>query len=295
MKDIRSVLITGGAGFLGRALSRFLLKNNMVDRLCILSRSEHSQGAMRTELKDDPRLRFFIGCIRTQSRLERAMEGIDLVIHAAALKRIETGKYDCPEMCLTNVLGTLNVVEAARLAGVAKVVGISSDKAYQPQPGSAYGQSKALMETIMLTANDTGGASLTRYSLCRYGNVWGSTSSIVPKWLAMVRAGARKVPVTSLDATRFYMRAEEAVELVVATAYHMAGGEIAVPDLPAYRVGDLVEAFGVEPDIIGLPDFEKLAESMETGKSSDLAPRLSVEFLRNAIAEFEADQAKWTA
>lgn len=284
--DIRNVLVTGGAGFFGRAFARFVLQNDMVERLAVFSRSEHSQAEMRAQLGNDPRVRFFLGCVRDMPRLERAMQGVDLVVHAAALKRIESGRYDCQELTLTNVVGTINVIEAARRAGVARIVGLSTDKAYMPQPGGAYGQSKALMETLILCANESGGGRPPMTAVCRYGNVWNSTGSIVPKWLAMTRAGAKKVPVTSLDATRFMMRAEEAVQLVIGTAVHMQGtGQIAIPDLPAYRVGDLVDAFGVEPEIIGMPSFEKLHESLDAGRSSDRAPRVSVEFLREAIEE----------
>jgi UDP-N-acetylglucosamine 4,6-dehydratase/5-epimerase len=283
MRDIRSILVTGGAGFFGRAFARFLLEHDMVERLCVLSRSEHTQAAMRTELDDDPRLRFFIGCVRDLPRLERAMEGVDLVIHAAALKRIEVGKYDAEEMCRTNIVGTINVVEAARRQSVARIVALSSDKAYMPQPGSAYGQSKALMETIILTANQTSGGHAPITACCRYGNIWNSSGSILPKWLALIKAGAREVPVTSMDATRFLMKVDEAVRLVIATAAHMKGGEIAIPTLPAYRVGDLVEALGVRPKIIGLPAFEKLHESMDAGKSSDAAERVSTAYLREEV------------
>lgn len=285
--EIRNVLVTGGAGFFGRAFARFVLQNDMAERLAVFSRGEHSQGAMRAEFRDDPRLRMFIGCIRDRERLERAMQGVDLVVHAAALKRIEVGRYDAEEMCRTNVLGTINVIEAARRAGVARIIGLSTDKAYMPQPGGAYGQSKALMETLILSANDTGGGRPPVTAICRYGNIWGSTGSVVPKWLAMVSAGAKAVPVTSVDASRFFMRVEEAVQLVIGTAAHMKGGEIAIPDLPAYRVGDLVDAFGVEPEIIGMPSWEKMAESMGPGKSSDTAQRLSVECLRDAIEEIK--------
>lgn len=284
--EIRNVLVTGGAGFFGRAFARYVLERDMVERIAIYSRSEHSQAEMRTQLGNDPRARFFLGCVRDLPRLERAMQGVDLVVHAAALKRIESGRYDAPELTLTNVVGTINVIEAARRAGVARIVGLSTDKAYMPQPGGAYGQSKALMETLILCANESGGGKPPITAVCRYGNIAFSTGSVIPKWLAMIKAGAKSVPVTSLDATRFWMCVDEAVQLVISTAAHMRGGELSVPDLPAYRVGDLVDALGVRPEIIGMPSFEKLAESMGPGNSSDKAPRLSVEFLREAIEEF---------
>lgn len=281
MREIKSILVTGASGTFGRAFFRFILKNNMADRICAFSRNEHAQAEMRAELNDDPRARWLIGDVRDEDRLAWAMQGIDLVVHAAALKRIEVNRYNPEEAIRTNVLGALNVVSAARRAAVSKVVGLSSDKAFLPI--SCYGQSKALMESVMLASNDTGGATGPRFSCVRYGNIWASAGSIVPKWLALLRSGATTVPVTSMEATRYFMLIEEAVELVIATAFHMEGGEVAVPDLPAYRVGDLVEAFGVKPKIIGLPRFEKLNESMDENRSSDKAPRLSVEFLRGAL------------
>lgn len=281
---IPSILVTGGTGSFGRAFCRFLLQHDLAERVCILSRGEHAQAVLRDELKNDPRLRLFIGDVRDEPRLARAMRDVDLVIHAAALKRIEVGRYDSEQMCLTNVMGTINVVEAARRTGVRKLVALSSDKAYMPQPGSAYGQSKALMETIVLTANESSGGTALTTACCRYGNIWNSTGSVVPKWIKMLREGAEELPVTSEHATRFFMRVGEAVQLVISTAAHMKGGEIAIPDLPAYRLGDLVEAFGARAKITGLPRFEKLHESMEEGRSSDVARRLSVDFLREEIA-----------
>jgi UDP-N-acetylglucosamine 4,6-dehydratase len=242
---------------------------------------------MRAELNDDARLRFFIGCIRDKNRVIRAMQGVDLVIHAAALKRIQTGRYDAPEMTMTNVFGTINVIDAARTVGVPKVVGISSDKAYAPREGGCYGQTKALMETLMLTANDTSGARGPKYSICRYGNIFGSTGSILPKWIGLIRNGAKSVPVTTPEATRFFMLVDEAVELVLGTAVNMTGkGDIAVPELPAYRVGDLAEALEVDMNIIGMPRYEKIHESMAEDNSSDLARRMSVAELRKHVLEY---------
>lgn len=256
----------------------------MVERLCILSRNEHSQAAMRTELMNDERLRMFIGDVRSEERLVRAMQGIDLVIHAAALKRIETNRYNPEEAIQTNVIGSLNIVSAARKTGVRKVVGISSDKAFSPT--SCYGQTKALMESILLAANETSGSSGPILSCTRFGNIFCSAGSVVPKWIAMIRSGIRKVPVSDLSATRFFMKIEEAVELVVSTAEHMRGNEVAIPELPAYSVGDLVEALEVEPEILGMPKFEKRHESMSEGNSSEHARRMSVSELRKHILEY---------
>jgi UDP-N-acetylglucosamine 4,6-dehydratase len=279
---MRSILVTGGSGSFGKAFARRLLKDRLYSRICIFSRGEHAQAAMRQELPDpEERLRFFIGDVRDQPRLKRAMQGVDVVVHAAALKRIEVGAYNPVEMAKTNVNGAINVVEAAQDAGVRKVVALSTDKACEPC--SPYGASKALGEAIFLAANNTG---KTRFSICRYGNIWNSAGSIVPTWRSMIERGADTVPVTDLNATRFFMRLEEAVDLVLDTIVTMRGGELIVPPgLPAYRVGDLVRAMGVKPEVRGLPQWEKLNESMLPGKPSDKARRMSIAELRTRLVE----------
>ena len=289
----RSVLITGGTGTLGNALTRHLLDNKLSERICIYSRGEHAQAAMRERFNNDPRLRWFIGDVRDLSRLRRACQrneptcggrltlGVDLVIHAAALKRIEVGHYNPIEMCKTNVEGTSNVIEAAQDAGVRKVVFISSDKAFQPV--SAYGFSKALGEALILAANNTTGDT-TKLAAVRYGNVWNSNGSVVPKWRDMLAAGAKEVPLTDPNCTRFFMKIDEAVNLVLSTAQSMKGGELAIPTLPAYRMGDLAKAFGVRPRVVGLPSWEKLAEAMSPDQSSDKARRMSIAELKDQLA-----------
>lgn len=278
---MRNVLITGGTGFLGRALAKRLLDGGS-ERVCIFSRGEHAQAQMRDEFDNDPRLRFFIGDVRDRDRLRRAMSGVEVVIHAAALKRIEVGKYNPEEMIRTNVLGTMNVIEAAREAGAdflpRKVVFVSSDKAYQPV--SPYGQSKALAESLVLNATDH--PAQLMFSACRYGNVWGSTGSVTPRWKAMVDQGATEVPVTDPDCTRFFMRIEDAVDLVLTTVHNMPPA-VVVPDLPAYRLGDLAEAMGVRMRITGLPDWEKKHESMDDAHSSETARRMTVAELKEAL------------
>lgn len=287
---IPSILVTGASGSFGRAFCRFLLQHNLAERICVFSRGEHAQAAMRVDLNDDPRLRFFIGDVRDKARLARAMQGVDLVVHAAALKRIEVGRYNPEEMVKTNILGALNIVEAARLTGVRKVVALSSDKAFQPV--SAYGTSKLMMEQLILAANESSGEHGPIFTVTRYGNVWGSAGSVLPRWLDMIKQGAEAVPVTDPECTRFMMSMQEAVELVMGAAVWGKRGDIAVPTLPAYRLGDLAEALGVGMRVIGLPRHEKLHESMDQGNSSDAARRLSVPELRRYVHQWLGTEQK---
>lgn len=278
---MRSVLVTGASGFFGRGFVSAILKTG-VSRVCVFSRGEYTQSLMRQEFGNDDRLRFFIGDVRDLDRLEEAMQGVDLVVHAAALKRIEVGFYNPEEMFETNIQGTRNVIRAAKRAKVKKVVGLSSDKAFEPV--SAYGISKAAAECAMLAANNTRGASGPIFACVRYGNVWNSTGSIVPTWRRLLDIGYPTVPVTDPDCTRFFMRRDEAVDLVIRTAESMKGGELAIPDLPAFRIGDLAEAMDAKPVYVGLNDFEKKHESMGPGNSSEKARRMSVDELRKELA-----------
>lgn len=279
---MKSILISGGAGFFGRTLTKGLLEKTDIERICIYSRDEWKQAKMRSEIKDpDQRLRYFIGDVRDSNRLTRAMSGVDAVIHAAALKRIETAFYNPIELCKTNIDGTINVIQAAQDCDVKKVVFLSTDKAFQPC--SAYGLSKALAECLILNANNTSKKDGTIFSLARYGNVAGSTGSVIPIWKKMIAEGAKVVNVSDPEVTRFWMWDYEAVNLVYDLLLNMKGGETAVPVLPAYRLGDLAEAMNVEMNITGLGKFEKLHESMLEGMSSDKARRLTVEELRDMV------------
>lgn len=272
---IESVLITGGTGSFGQAFTHRLLKEKSIDRIAILSRGEHAQAAMRDRLSDD-RLRFYVGDVRDRDRLRRAFSGIDVVVHAAALKRIEVGRHNPIEMVQTNITGTINVIEAALDADVKKVVYLSSDKAYQPI--SPYGQSKALAEGIVRNTHQ----GSTKFAVTRYGNVWCSQGSVVPKWQEILKT-SDTVPVTDPDATRFFMRMDEAVDLVTGTIRLMQGGELNIPKLPAFRLGDLAEAMNAHMNVIGLPEWEKKHEGMADGNTSDKARRMSVAELQEAL------------
>ncbi len=286
---VRSVLITGATGFFGQAMVQHLLEHDLADRICCFSRDEHKQAAMRRRFKDDGRLRFFVGDCRDKSRLSWAMNGIGLVLHAAALKRIEVGHYNPSEMVLTNVIGTMNVIEAAQRAPILpmpyprRVVFLSSDKAFEPV--SAYGQSKALAESLILGANHTSGAYGPLFSATRYGNICGSTGSVIPKFRELHAAG-EPINITDPDCTRFAMTIKQAVELVWNTAENMKGGELVTPILPAFDLRTLLEAMEIKDyNTLGLPAWEKKHESMGPGNSSDKAERLTVDQLRKLLEQ----------
>lgn len=286
--SVKSILITGATGAFGTAFCRYLLERTDSERIVLYSRGEYRQFLMRQEmapLDQDDRLRYMIGDVRDRDRLRRAMHRVEVVVHAAALKRIEVGHYNPVEMIKTNIDGAVNVVEASQDAQVKKVVALSSDKAWQPV--SPYGQSKALAESLFLAANNTTGWQGPRFAVCRYGNVWRSTGSVVPVWEGLIRQGAQEVPVTDPDCTRFFMRMAEAIELVMRTIATMKGGEINIPTLPAFRLGDLAAAMDTGMKITGLPKWEKAHEGMDFGNTSDIARRMSVDELRQELARVE--------
>ena len=274
------VLITGGTGFFGKGFVNKLLDDNLADRICIYSRDEYKQATMRQQFNDDPRLRFFIGDVRDQYRLEQAMHGVDTVVHSAALKRIEVCAYNVLECVATNVLGTENVAKAAIRAGVKKAVLLNTDKATAPT--TTYGFSKAMAERIFLGANHYAGGNGTRFASVLYGNIAGSTGSVIPTWRKILETGDT-VPVTDPEATRFWMYAHEAAELVLHALESMKGGEVFTPNLPAYRVGDLALAMGADIRVIGLAENEKVHEEMRPGETSDKARRMTVEQLREEL------------
>lgn len=285
------ILITGGSGFLGKGLITKLLNQDHDVR--IYSRNEFNQFKIIDSFRDE-RLGGFVGDVRDASRLERAMDRVDVVIHAAALKRIETGFYNPDEMVKTNVLGSMNVIEASRKKKVPRVIFVSSDKAYEPV--SAYGLSKALAEKLFLAANEMSFGP--RYIVCRYGNVAGSTGSVIPVWRSKM-ARNDKIVITDPDCTRFWMVLKEAVDLVLSAM--VAHEPVLIPTLPAYRLMDLayaiqsevlsnqkIDADQVYPpsqfEVIGLNHYEKKHESMCEGRSSEHARRMSVGEIREQLA-----------
>jgi UDP-N-acetylglucosamine 4,6-dehydratase len=256
-----SLLITGGTGSLGKALTKELLAHHDIARLVILSRDELKQFEMRQQFGDDPRLRWFLGDIRDVARLRRAMHGVDFVIHAAALKQVDTAEYNPFEFVETNVRGSQNVIEASIDAGVKRVVALSTDKASSPI--NLYGATKLAADRMFIASNHYAAAYPTRFAVVRYGNVSGSRGSIVPKWRDLARAG-RPLPITDSRMTRFWITLSQAVEFVLSSFDVMSGGELYVPRIPSVRITDLAEAVapGAEIVEVGIRPGEKLHEEM---------------------------------
>lgn len=255
------ILITGGTGSFGKAFIEYALENLDPQALLVFSRDELKQFECRAKFNDDPRLRWFIGDIRDEQRLRRAMHGVDYVVHAAALKQVDTGEYNPFEFVKTNVLGSQNVVEAAMDSGVKRVVALSTDKASSPI--NLYGATKLTADKIFTLGNNYAANYDTRFAVVRYGNVTGSRGSIIPKWKAMAERG-ESLPITDLRCTRFLITLPEAVQMVIDTFEMMQGGELVVPHIPSHKVVDLAQAIapGAEMHDIGLRPGEKLHEEM---------------------------------
>jgi len=232
----------------------------------------------RLRFGDDERMRYFIGDVRDRWRLTRACEGVDVVFHAAALKRVEVGYNDPDEMKQTNIDGTQNVISAAQTAGVKKIIYLSTDKACEPLENNPYGLSKAYAENLFRPVT---GIICVR---TRYGNVFGSRGSVGPKWSQMLEDGHTHVPVTDPTCTRFFMTMDQAVDLVWDASVTGIHGELMVPTLPALMLGDLAEAWGAKMIVSGLPEYEKRHESMLPGVSSDKARRMTQDELRDLRA-----------
>ena len=256
----RSVMITGGTGSFGRAFVSHALTHLDLDRVIVFSRDELKQYELRQWIGEDPRLRFFIGDVRDDKRLSRAMDGVDLVIHAAALKQVDTAEYNPFECIQTNVMGAQNVINAAIDAGVARIVALSTDKASSPV--NLYGASKLCADKLFIAGNQYAAHSSTRLSVVRYGNVVGSRGSVVLLFKKLAKTG--RLPITDVRMTRFWITLERAIELVVFAVDDMRGGELYVPKIPSMKVVDLAKAIApaAEFEVIGVRPGEKLHEEM---------------------------------
>jgi UDP-N-acetylglucosamine 4,6-dehydratase len=258
LKD-KVVLVTGGTGSFGRKFTEIVLSKHEPKKLIIFSRDEWKQSQMAAQF-DDHRLRFFIGDVRDKDRLDRAFDGVQVVVHAAALKQIPTAEYNPLEVIKTNVLGAANVIDAAIDRGVEKVVALSTDKAANPI--NLYGATKLCADKLFIAANVYSGPHKTRFSVVRYGNVVGSRGSVIPLFLKMRETGT--IPITDRRMTRFWITLEQGVDLVLRSLREMHGGEIFVPKVPSMNIMDLAEAIapGCRHEVIGIRPGEKLHEVM---------------------------------
>ncbi len=265
--DGASVLITGATGSLGNSLLKYFLKNTQVRRIAVFSRDELKQHNLRSQLHDDPRLRWFLGDIRDLARLKRAFHGVDYVIHAAALKQVDTGEYNPMEFIKTNVLGSQNVIDASIDAGVKRVVALSTDKASSPI--NLYGATKLTADKLFIAANNYSYTYGTTFSVVRYGNVMGSRGSVIPFFQEIASKGG-PLPITDLRMTRFWISIEAATKFVVDSLELMTGGELYVPRIPSMKIVDLANAIapGIELKEIGMRPGEKLHEEMISAEDS---------------------------
>ncbi|PKO09710.1 MAG: UDP-N-acetylglucosamine 4,6-dehydratase (inverting) [Chloroflexi bacterium HGW-Chloroflexi-2] len=252
------VLITGGTGSFGKKLTRIMLDEYNPSKIIVYSRDELKQHEMRAAGYDATNLRYFIGDVRDLDRLRRAFEGVDIVIHAAALKQVPACEYNPMEAIKTNILGSSNVIDAALDAGVERVVALSTDKAVNPV--NLYGATKLAAEKLFIQSNSYAGGRKTRFSCVRYGNVVGSRGSVVPVFLRQRENG--EITITDDRMTRFWISLEQGVRFVIRCVEHMHGGEVFVPKIPSMAIIDLAKAIAPEAkvNVIGIRPGEKLHE-----------------------------------
>ncbi|MEX0681612.1 MAG: UDP-N-acetylglucosamine 4,6-dehydratase (inverting) [Balneolales bacterium] len=265
----KSILITGGTGSFGRAfVARVLDKWPDIDRLVIYSRDEQKQFEMDQEYphKMYPMIRFFIGDVRDYNRLKRALNGIDYVIHAAAMKHVHIAEYNPDECVKTNIGGAENIVRACLSNGVKRVVALSTDKAAAPI--NLYGATKLVSDKLFIAANNIRGSNPIKFSVVRYGNVMGSNGSVIPFFLKKREEGV--LPITDPDMTRFNITLDAGVDMVLHALETGWGGELFVPKIPSYRIMDVAEAIGpdCEKKVVGLRPGEKIHEEMITSSDS---------------------------
>ena len=268
MLDNKSILITGGTGYFGRKFVEYVFQNHKPKRVVIFSRDELKQFEMqnRWSLGPERPIRYFIGDVRDSDRLEMAFEKIDYVIHAAALKHVPIAEYNPFEAIKTNILGAQNVINAAIKKNVQKVIALSTDKASAPV--NLYGATKLASDKLFTAANHYSGKNKIKFSVVRYGNVFGSSGSVVPFFNQCKASGT--LPITDERMTRFTITPTEAIEFVLSCLKRMLGGEIFVPKIPSYRILDLAQAIAPDAklDFIGIRPGEKLHEEMITENDS---------------------------
>ena len=262
----KSVLVTGGTGSFGKKFVQRLLNDNDVEKLIVFSRDELKQFEMQSELNSS-KLRYFLGDVRDFQRLKQATTGVDVIIHAAAIKQIAAAEYNPMEAIKTNILGAENIINAAIENNVSKVIALSTDKA--ANPANLYGATKLCSDKLMVAGNILAGKKNVKFSVVRYGNVLGSRGSVIPFFKEQIKNGY--LPITDVNMTRFWLTIDEGVQFVLDSLSRMHGGEIFVPKIPSFKVVDVATV--ISPDtplkIIGIRPGEKLHEVMITEDDSE--------------------------
>lgn len=265
MLNNKSILVTGGTGSFGKAFTKYVLEHYDPKKIIIYSRDEFKQFIMQNEFREYAgKLRFFIGDVRDKERLTRAFEGVDYVIHAAAMKQVPACEYNPAEAIKTNVNGAQNVIDAALNTNVKKVVALSTDKAVNPI--NLYGGTKLVSDKLFIAANAYAGSKEISFSIVRYGNVAGSRGSVIPFFNNIIKKGGAELPVTDYRMTRFWISLHQGVELVIKALKEAKGGETFISKIPSFKITDLAEAMlpGCEMPEVGIREGEKLHEIMVT-------------------------------
>lgn len=300
MFNDKVILITGGTGSFGQAFTAKLLKEYTPKKIIIYSRDEFKQYQLALKFKAHAEyLRFFIGDVRDAERLKMAMEGVDYVVHAAAMKQVPASEYNPMECIKTNIHGAQNVIDAALACHVHKVIALSTDKAASPI--NLYGATKLVSDKLFVAANNLRGSKKACFSVVRYGNVVGSRGSVLPFFKSLLEDGSCSLPVTHAEMTRFWITLEEGVKFVIKTFQRMQGGEIHIPKIPSVRIVDLVKSLGahLSIDIVGVRSGEKLHEIMcpaddaertyDFGDYYSIAPTIEfthhTDFSKNSLGE----------
>lgn len=269
MLNNKTILITGGTGSFGKCFTRYVLTHYEPKKIIIYSRDEFKQWLMADEFREyGEKLRFFIGDVRDADRLRRACEGVDYIIHAAALKQVPACEYNPNEAIKTNIHGAMNVIDAALDSGVHKVVALSTDKAVNPV--NLYGGTKLVSDKLFVAANAYAGTKDINFSIVRYGNVAGSRGSVIPVFHKLIKEGKTEMPVTDVRMTRFWISLTQGVELVIKALMEAKGGETFISKIPSFKVTDLAKAMLPDCTIreTGIRPGEKLHEIMVTTEDS---------------------------
>ncbi|WP_287886183.1 MULTISPECIES: UDP-N-acetylglucosamine 4,6-dehydratase (inverting) [Paracoccus] len=285
MFDNKSILITGGTGSFGKKYVQTLLSRFKPRKIIVFSRDELKQFEMQQKF-NDPCIRYFIGDVRDRERVLQATRGVDYIIHAAALKQVPAAEYNPVECIKTNIDGAQNVIHGAITNNVEKVIALSTDKAANPI--NLYGATKLASDKLFVAANNMVGERQTRFAVVRYGNVVGSRGSVVPFFQGLIDQGAKSLPITDTDMTRFWISLQQGVDFVLKNFTRMHGGEIFVPKIPSVRIVDLARAMapGLEQHVIGIRPGEKLHEIMCPADDSHLAVEYDDHFVLSPSIRF---------